>query len=333
MQVPNSLISLVSSVLRKGEDDMTQLYALRTIENICSQGGHWVARFTSQDVISNLCYIYRATGKQESMRLTAGSCLVRLVRFNAPSMQSVMDKLSIKDIASSLIKGSPREQQISLNLLNLAMLGSQMCTNSGRNLLPLVEDKNLVPSLVSLTEQGSEVLRGKALLFVSLLCKNGRRWLLHFFCNSRLLSSVDRLGKEKDSFLQQCLEAFVHVVASIIPGLLDIITGDIQQMMGGRRHGQISAITSRAAPKANVQLFPVVLHLLGSSSFKNRVVSPPVLQQLANLCKVVETQFQVGIHHYLSNYFLHCRYWFFLWKGHTIMFSKLTSIIKTQYNL
>ncbi|KAH9765569.1 serine/threonine-protein kinase RUNKEL [Citrus sinensis] len=291
-QVPNSLISLVSSVLRKGEDDMTQLYALRTIENICSQGGHWVARFTSQDVISNLCYIYRATGKQESMRLTAGSCLVRLVRFNAPSMQSVMDKLSIKDIASSLIKGSPREQQISLNLLNLAMLGSQMCTNIGRNLLPLVEDKNLVPSLVSLTEQGSEVLRGKALVFVSLLCKNGRRWLLHFFCNSRLLSSVDRLGKEKDSFLQQCLEAFVHVVASIIPGLLDTITGDIQQMMGGRRHGQISAITSRAAPKTNVHLFPVVLHLLGSSSFKNRVVSPPVLQQLANLCKVVETQFQ-----------------------------------------
>ncbi|CAI0627006.1 unnamed protein product [Linum tenue] len=48
-QVPNSLISMVSSVLRKGEDDITQLYALRTIENVCSQGGHWATRFTSQD--------------------------------------------------------------------------------------------------------------------------------------------------------------------------------------------------------------------------------------------------------------------------------------------
>ncbi|KAK9287888.1 hypothetical protein L1049_016331 [Liquidambar formosana] len=76
-QVSNPLISLVSSMLRKGEDDVTQLYALRTIENICSQGGHWAARFTSQDVISNLCYIFRAAGKQESMRLTAGSCLGR----------------------------------------------------------------------------------------------------------------------------------------------------------------------------------------------------------------------------------------------------------------
>ncbi|KAK0608371.1 hypothetical protein LWI29_029780 [Acer saccharum] len=258
-QVPNSLISLVSAVLRKGEDDMTQLYALRTIENICSQGGHWVTRFTSQDVISNLCYIYRAAGKQESMRLTAGSF---------------------------------HEQQISLNLLNMAMLGSHMFTNIGRHLLPLVEDKNLIPSLVSLIEQGSEVLRGKALLFVAFLCKNGKRWMLHFLCNARLISTVDRLAKEKDSFVQQCLDAYVHVVVSIIPGLLDTITGDIQQMMGGRRHGHISALTNRTAPKTNVHLFPVILHLLGSSSFKNRVVNPPVLRQLANLIRVVETPFQ-----------------------------------------
>ncbi|CAK7332871.1 unnamed protein product [Dovyalis caffra] len=286
-QVPNSLISLVSSVLRKGEDDITQLYALRTIENICSQGGHWAARFTSQDVISNLCYIYRAAGKQESIRLTAGSCLVRLARFNPPSIQSVMEKLSFKDTASALVKGSPREQQLSLNLLNMAMLGSHVLTNIGRHLSNLGEDKNLVPSLVSLSEQGTEILRGKALLFIALLCKNGRRWLPHFFA-----TQVDRLAKEKDLYLQQCLEAFVHIVASTIPSLLDIITGDIQQLIGGRRHGHISAIAHRIAPKNNVHLFPVVLHLLGSSSFKLRVVNHQVMQQLANLVRVMEAPFQ-----------------------------------------
>jgi serine/threonine-protein kinase ULK4 len=104
---------------------------------------------------------------------------------------------------------------------------------------------------------------------------------------------VDRLAKEKDNFVQQCLDAFVNVVASTIPGLLDTITGDIQQMMGGRRHGHISALSSRA-PKTNVHMFPVVLHLLGSSSFKRKVVSHQVLQQLANLVKLVETPFQVG---------------------------------------
>lgn len=271
---------------------MTQLYALRTIENVCSQGGHWAARFTSQDVINNLCYIYRATGKQESMRLTAGSCLVRLVRFNPSSIPSVIEKLSSKEIASALVKCSPREQQVCLNLLNMAILGNH--SNVGRYLAPLAEDRNLVPGLVSLIEQGSEILRGKTLLFVALLCKNGRRWLSHFFCNARLLSTVDRLSKEKDRYLQQCLDAFVHVVASTVPVFLDAITGDIQQMIGGRRQGQISAVNTRATLKANIHLFPVVPHLLGSSSFKNRVVTHQVLQQLANLMKVVEAPFQVG---------------------------------------
>ncbi|KAF3567693.1 hypothetical protein DY000_02018560 [Brassica cretica] len=100
-QVSNALISLVTSTLRKGEDDLTQLYALRTIENICSQGAYWATRFSSQDLMSNLCYIYRAVGKQESMRQTAGSCLVRLARFNPPCIQTVVEKLSLKEIASA----------------------------------------------------------------------------------------------------------------------------------------------------------------------------------------------------------------------------------------
>uniref|UniRef100_A0A0D9UZ90 Protein kinase domain-containing protein n=1 Tax=Leersia perrieri TaxID=77586 RepID=A0A0D9UZ90_9ORYZ len=82
-QVPSSVIALVSSILRKGEDDLAQLYALRTIDNICSQGTDWTSRFASQDVIGHLCYIYRATGKQENTRLIAGSCLARLARFSS----------------------------------------------------------------------------------------------------------------------------------------------------------------------------------------------------------------------------------------------------------
>ncbi|KAL2464102.1 Protein kinase family protein with ARM repeat domain [Forsythia ovata] len=152
-QVPNSLISLVSSVLRKGEDDLTQLYALRTIENISSHGGYWATRFTSQDVIRNLCYLFKAPGKQESMRLIAGSCLVRLVRFSPPSIPQVIEKLLLKDIASSLFKGNQREQQICLNLLNMAMLGSHMLTN-GRDdfqitLLRVLESSTEEPAAVN----------------------------------------------------------------------------------------------------------------------------------------------------------------------------------------
>ncbi|KAI3522353.1 hypothetical protein L1887_00068 [Cichorium endivia] len=292
-QVPNTLISLVTSLLRKGEDDITQLYALRTIENISSQGGYWSTRFTTQDVINNLCYIFRAPGKQEAIRLTAGSCLVRLVRFTPPTIQQVMEKLTFKEIASAISKQNPKEQQICLNLLNMAVLGGNFFPNIGRHLLPLAEDKNLVPNLISLIEHGGEVLRGKTLVFVTLLCKNRKRWLGQFFLNGKLVSTVDRLVvKEKGAYLQQCLEAFLFGVVSVIPGLLETVITDVQQLMGGRRHTLVTALTGRASSKTNLQLFTVVLNLLGSSSFKHKVVNPEVLHQLKALIKLVESPFQ-----------------------------------------
>jgi serine/threonine-protein kinase ULK4 len=169
-----------------------------------------------------------------------------------------------------------------------------------RYILSLTEEKQLVPGLISLIEQGTDVLRGKTLLFVALLCKNSRRWLPHFFCNAKVLSAVDRLGKEKDGFIHQCTETFVQLVASLVPGILDTVSSDIQQVMGGKRHGPITALTGRAHPKSTIHLFPVILHLLGSVSFSNRVVTSHVLLQLANLMKILETPFQVWHVNYLE---------------------------------
>lgn len=291
-QVPSAVIALVSSILRKGEDDLAQLYALRTIDNICSQGTDWTSRFASQDVIGHLCYIYKATGKQENTRLIAVSCLSRLARFSSSCIHLILEKLSFKDMACTLIKGNPREQQTTLNLLNSALVNSHNIANMNRYILSLTEEKQLVPGLISLIEQGTDVLRGKALLFVALLCKNSRRWLPHFFCNAKLLSAVDRLGKEKVGFIHQCMEAFVQLVASLVPGILDTVCSDIQQVMGGKRHGPVTALTGRSHPKSTIHLFPVILHLLGSVSFNHRVVTSHVLLQLANLMKILETPFQ-----------------------------------------
>uniref|UniRef100_J3KYF6 Protein kinase domain-containing protein n=1 Tax=Oryza brachyantha TaxID=4533 RepID=J3KYF6_ORYBR len=291
-QVPSSVIALVSSILRKGEDDLAQLYALRTIDNICSQGTDWTSRFASQDVIGHLCYIYRATGKLENTRLIAGSCLARLARFSSSCIHLILERLSFKDIACTLIKGNSREQQISLNLLNSALVNSQIIPTMNRYILSLTEEKQLVPGLISIVEQGTDVLRGKTLLFIALLCKNSRRWLPHFFCNAKLLSAVDRLGKEKEGFIHQCTESFVQLVASLVPGILDTVSSDIQQVMGGKRHGAATALTGRAHPKSTIHLFPVILHLLGSASFNHRVVTSHVLLQLANLMKILEAPFQ-----------------------------------------
>lgn len=99
-----------------------------------------------------------SVGKQESMWFTIGSYLVCLVHL-------------------LLFAFNPQEQQINLHLLNMAMLGSHMYTNIGGCLLPLAKDTNLMPSLLALVEQDTEVLLGKALVLVTLLCKHIRKWL------------------------------------------------------------------------------------------------------------------------------------------------------------
>uniref|UniRef100_A0A0D3A892 Extradiol ring-cleavage dioxygenase class III enzyme subunit B domain-containing protein n=2 Tax=Brassica TaxID=3705 RepID=A0A0D3A892_BRAOL len=47
---------------------------------------HWLRDSLLQGR-ANLCYVYRAAGKQESIRQTAGSCLVRPARFNQRKRQ------------------------------------------------------------------------------------------------------------------------------------------------------------------------------------------------------------------------------------------------------
>ncbi|AQL04708.1 Serine/threonine-protein kinase RUNKEL [Zea mays] len=123
-------------------------------------------------------------------------------------------------------------------------------------------------------------------------CKNSRRWLPHFFCNAKLISAIDKLGKEKEGFIHHCTEAFVQLVASLVPGILDTVSSDIQQVMVGKRHGPVTALAGRAHPKSTIYMFPVILHLMGSASFKHRVVTGHVLLQLANLIKILEAPFQ-----------------------------------------
>ncbi|KAK8971692.1 hypothetical protein V6N11_018872 [Hibiscus sabdariffa] len=80
------------------------------------------------------------------------------------------------------------------------MLGSHLFSNIGWYLLPLVEEKNLVPSLVSLIEKVSEVLRGKSLVFVALLCKNENDgWKATDLCLYESFSSY-----EQSSFVSCC---------------------------------------------------------------------------------------------------------------------------------
>ncbi|KAK8950309.1 Mitogen-activated protein kinase kinase kinase 2 [Platanthera guangdongensis] len=198
-QVSSSLIGLVSSMLRKGEDDAVQLYALKTIDNLCSQGEEWTSRFASHDAIGNLSYIYKATSKQETTRLIAGSCLVRLAHFSPLSIQSIFEKLSVKDTASSVIKSTQaREKQICLTLLNMAILSGHLLSSMLRHEMQGRDDFQitLLRILEAVTEEPSAILddpqffTGRVLPGLATLYKGNRDGDARFLCLKILFDVV-----------------------------------------------------------------------------------------------------------------------------------------------
>jgi serine/threonine-protein kinase ULK4 len=152
-QVPASTVGTVTRMLRAGEDEIAQHYAVKTIENIVSHGGEWAAKFASAEVTAALVTIMTGA-KLEQLRGTAASTLARAARSSPAVLQLVLDRYGIKLLVTGLRDPSPKVQQAALNLLNrgLGDLGAR-----ARAALAAEDKSLLLPTLVALLERGGAV--------------------------------------------------------------------------------------------------------------------------------------------------------------------------------
>ena len=72
-----------------------QHYAVKTIENVVSQGGEWAARFASESVASDLLSVW-VTNRTDVLKATAASTLSRLLRYNPGLLGFLMDKFGTR---------------------------------------------------------------------------------------------------------------------------------------------------------------------------------------------------------------------------------------------
>ena len=309
-QIPPATVGTVTRMLRQGEDEIAQHYAVKTIENIASHGGDWAHKFSSQETVGSLVAIMSGA-KSEQLRGTAASTLSRAARHSPAVLNLVLDKYGIKILVNGLRDTSPKVQQASLNLLNrgLADLGAR-----ARASLASEDNRMLLPTLVSLLERGSAVLRGKALLTLASLFRLHNRWLLAA-CGTRLFSLVDRLQKDRERYLQRCLEALVATVVAAVPRLHDAILREIDRLVAGgrpgsresgtRSHGGVtlgggglagiagaSVDPSRPGTPGTagspLALFPALVHLLGSVALRPRLCDDAFLLACATYVSKAE---------------------------------------------
>eukprot|EP00854_Cymbomonas_tetramitiformis_P004153 gene4153-5131_t len=288
--VPPSIVGLVTRLLKSGEDEITQHYAVKAIENIVTHGGDWASKFSSQDVAINIAQIYSTT-RAEHLRATAASAVARVCRHSPGLIQGVVDRLGVKLMVSGLTDSSHKVTQPILNLLNLA-IGEI----NARSRAALTEETSLLPALSSLLENGPSVVKAKAVLCVALLCKMQQRWLQQV-CDSRMLLLVERLQKDKDPYVLQCCAAMQATVVGMVPAITDAISTDVEQL-SSRKGARPTGTTARtpsggtgaagAPGKSQLVMLPVLLHLLTAAPFRGRVVDAALVASVSRLLAVAE---------------------------------------------
>ncbi|PNW72926.1 hypothetical protein CHLRE_14g612000v5 [Chlamydomonas reinhardtii] len=300
--ISSNTYAQVMRLLKDKEDEVAAHYAVKTVENICSQGGEWAQRFATQDVVLSLVQLINATGRSEQLRATAASTLARLLRHSPTLVAHTVDKYGIRLFVGCLLEGtaaspssaggtsggagsgaggaSAKVQTAALNLINLTLAQPDLSTRARAS---LAEERGLLPGLIALMDHSMPLLRAKAVVTVMLLSRLSPRWLLEA-CKAKLIPAVERLTRDKDDYQSRALAALRAEAARLTPAICASITEELggRGSAGGVRRNSGIAGARPAPAKSPLALFPVMLHLLTSPYFRSAVVSGQLVADLAS---------------------------------------------------
>lgn len=283
-QITSATVSAVVRLLKPQEDEIAQHYAVKTIENICSQGGDWAAKFCSEDVVFNLVQIYNST-KNENLKATSASTLARLLRHSANLISFMVDKVGVRLFVAGLTDNNSKVQTAAVNMLNLALSQPDL---SMRAKAALSEERVLVPNLMALLDHSVMVLRAKGIVAVLLLCRLSTRWLLET-CKSKLIPAVEKLQREKDEYLQMAISTLRNEMTNLVPILCAQFNEELQRL-GSRKAS--SSLTASGRPNSSrnpLAQFPVILHLVTSPYFRPTTITPQLIADLGSYLTATST--------------------------------------------
>ncbi|KIY93390.1 hypothetical protein MNEG_14572 [Monoraphidium neglectum] len=213
----------VVRLLRPGEDEICQHYAVKTIENICSQGGEWAATFSTMEVVSSLVALL-GSSSGDNLKATAASTLARLLRASPPLMGALLDKWGAGVILSGLSDTSSKVQISAANMLNQLLSAPD---NVARARAALAADERaVVTAVMGLLDHALPLLRAKGILAVVLLCRLSPRWLLEC-CKQRLVPLMERLQRERDAYTQEAAAQLRVEMAAAVEATCEQIRGEL----------------------------------------------------------------------------------------------------------
>ena len=248
----------------------------------------------------------------DSQKLTAISALCRLTGHSVALFQHVVDNAGLRTVLNCLVSGVTKVQQAIITML--AALVSK-----GVHTKRLIEDKEFIHKMMHFLDSPSIVIRSKAFVAIAAVSRENHGEsrehhgvsrehrvvsrehsrenhsvsrenhvaLLHC-CQSKLVTYIERDTKRQtpvkaDSelldYLRNCLNLCIQTVCHCVPKVITNLLVALQAV-SGRKHP--SAAQSKEL-KSCIPPLSIVLHLVTSNVFRERVVDESFVQNLGQL--------------------------------------------------
>ena len=174
-----------------------------------------------------------------------------------------------------------RLQQPLITILNLFLH-----TSGSKAYALLGDEKALIPSLLSLLDNSSVVVRGKAILSFYLMFKTNLKWMMAISEN-KFGPLIDKLSRDTYKYVQCCLIHLVDLIAELIP----IIQKNIQEELNKikqKEDPKFEASTSPKEYKNYLSLMPIILGVMNSSLLRNKIINNNFLMTMFNIYDLSE---------------------------------------------
>ncbi|WIA17198.1 hypothetical protein OEZ85_014081 [Tetradesmus obliquus] len=267
-------VAAVVRLLKPGEDEVCQHYAVKTIENICSQGGEWASKFAVQDTLVGLMGIYSST-KTENVKATAASTLSRMLRSSPGMLSGVLERWGRPLLLTGLADSSSKVQVAAVNILNQALSQPEAAPKLAGL---LSQEQGLLPAAMGLLDHSLPLLRAKAVISIVLLCRLSPHWLLEC-CQQKLVLHMERLTRDKDTYTQDAVALLRQEMSGAVKHVCSGVADQLASLNSKR--------SSSSSGGASLEQLQVVLHLVTSPFFRPAVVDGQLVQMLAGFLLAV----------------------------------------------
>eukprot|EP00929_Paragymnodinium_shiwhaense_P082596 TRINITY_DN43604_c0_g2_i1.p1 TRINITY_DN43604_c0_g2~~TRINITY_DN43604_c0_g2_i1.p1 ORF type:complete len:1309 (+),score=242.74 TRINITY_DN43604_c0_g2_i1:218-4144(+) len=282
--VPEDALQALGFILAAPDgDEATQHYVAKTIENIATQCPGLAQRwFDTPEVLGGLASQVQRSS-YEPFRLSCLACLAHLCRSRPDGTGSSAPSSAVRPswIVAGLQELAPAGLHHGLQLMATVLLNASDIDVARRALPP-----DIVSAIMAILCQTryAGALRARACVLLVLLCvldDPSESRFLRAAVESSFVQHLDRLGREKDHTVVQCVASSSAAMDVVVSTTLQVVL-DILRNMAEERS---SPVSSDRAVKV-MQVLNLCLYFPSSGTLSGCMFGARVLQLLGAICEV-----------------------------------------------